>query len=109
MQKNLDFYKNRNPSKQPQNKVLAKNGPHNRNQQIFLTHLNRFPAQKLHGTEHPIHAKSVIFLEFLHISDPDFRSFSSGIAIPYTKPIQRTLWYHPSLYEFHTESIRNLL
>ena len=39
------------------------------------------------STEWPIHEKSVIFLEFLRISDSDFRLFFSGMAIPYAKPI----------------------
>ena len=46
------------------------------------------------STEHLIQAKSVILLEFLHIFGGPF---FSGMAIPYTKAIQQTSWYHPSL------------
>ena len=62
---------------------------------IFYVIWTKFGAKS--STEHLIQAKSVIFLEFLHISGPDFGPFSSSIAIPYTKAIQRTSRYHPSL------------
>ena len=104
MQKNPDFCENQNRSKQPKNRVLAKNGPQNRNQSIFL--VRTVVSNPKSSTECPIHEKSVIFPEFLRTF---FGSFFSGMAIPYTKPIHRTLRYHPSLYEYHTESIRNLL
>ena len=62
---------------------------------IFYVIWTKFGAKS--STEHLIQAKSDILLEFLHISGPDFGSFSSGIDIPYTKAIQLTLRYHPSL------------
>ena len=38
------------------------------------------------STERPIHAKSVIFLEFLRVSGPDLGNFSPVYAIPIQNP-----------------------
>ena len=89
MQKNMDFYENQNRSKQPQNRVLAKNGPHNRTQRIFLTHLNRFPAQKLHGTPH-----SCKICHFPRV----FTYFRPGFQVLFLR-------YGHSLYKTHTADL----
>ena len=87
--KNPDFYENQNPSKHPQNTVLAKNGPHNRNQRIFLTNLDQFSSQKLHGTPH-----SCKICHFPRV----FTYFRPGFQVLFLR-------YSHSLYKTHTADL----
>ena len=52
--------------------------------------------------EHIIYAKFIFFLDFLHVSGLHFGNFFSGIAIPYTNPIQRTPGIIPPYKNFTT-------
>ena len=87
--KHQDFYENQNPSKQPKNKGLAKYGCYNRNQHIFLTNLNQFSSQKLHGTPHSCKIRH--FLRVFAYFRPRFRAIFSPvwpfpIQNPYSGP-----------------------
>ena len=86
MQKNMDFYKNPDASKQAKNTYLATNGARIRIQHTFLTHLDRVSAPQLHGMTH-----SARIRHFPRV----FALFSTGFLIIFLR-------YSHSLYKAHT-------